>query len=165
MKALIFSDVHGAKKRLVDILETHTDVDYRISLGDHELNQSFLNDYQIIAVKGNYPMDVGIGYDHVLNIGNKHVLITHGHHYWIKSGYDMLLSTMRKNNIDVCFHGHSHEIAFYQSHLKTIINPGAVSFARGKETESYCVVEVLKAQWRVTWYDARHHTKIKEEHL
>ncbi len=161
MKVLIFSDVHGAQKRLLDILKSHDDAEIIISLGDHELSSHFLKTHQIIAVKGNYPMDVGVGYTHEQMIGNKKVFFTHGHHYWIKSGFDRLLLAMTATGAQVCFHGHTHQIGFTQFSGRTIINPGAVSFARGKEPESYCVVEVKKDQWLIKWYDALKHTVLK----
>ncbi len=161
MKILIFSDVHGAQKRLVTILNHHHDADLNISLGDHELNKQFLNTHNILAVKGNYPMDVGVGYTHEQMIGNKKVFFTHGHHYWIKSGYDRLLLAMDSIDAQVCFHGHTHVIGFTQFKGRTIINPGAVSFARGNEPESYCVVCSTPNQWQITWYDAIKHTVLK----
>ena len=68
MKIVVFSDAHGNKKAIERILDFNPDATHIISLGDSELRHNYLLDLNIIAVKGNYPLDGGIGYESILEI-------------------------------------------------------------------------------------------------
>jgi len=161
MKILIFSDVHGRKDRLEGILKEHSDADYRLSLGDTELNNNYLKSRDIIGVKGNYPFDPGVGYDYTLKLKEFNLFLTHGHKYQIKFGLDTLYYKMLEEEARFCFHGHTHVIRFDDIEDRYIINPGAVNHPRGKEPASYLIMTINESIV-FKWYDAINHTLLKE---
>ncbi len=165
MKILIFSDVHGKKERLEAILKAHEDAKYKISLGDSELRTKFLQKHDIIAIKGNYPFDAGFTYEHVLDIEGRTLLLTHGHKYRVKSGYEQFYFKILETEADLAFHGHTHMVTCEEVSGKYILNPGAVNHARGKFAESYITLYLNKASVEVIWRDAYNHNAIKKENL
>jgi len=161
LKCLIFSDVHRHKKRFLGILREHSDATYILSLGDSEFSHSYLKEKNVIGVKGNYPMDGGLGYDYTLTTGGKTLFITHGHKYSVKYGYDKLYYKMQEEQADFCFHGHTHQISFEDVGKGYIINPGAVNHPRGSYPASYLVM-FIEETVTFKWYDAENHTLLKE---
>ncbi len=160
MKALVVSDVHGQKKRLEGILDAHQDAELIISLGDSELKQKFLQDRDIIAIKGNYPLDKGFAYDHVMDIDGITTLLVHGHRHKVRSGLSKLYHYMVKKNASLALFGHTHQLTFEHCQGRFLINPGSVDASRGMETESYLTMQISKEAIALTWHDARLHHSI-----
>ncbi len=157
MKVLMFSDVHGHKERLNQILTTHEDAHYMISLGDSELKQKYLQQHDIIAIKGNYPFDAGIAYKHVCVINGWKFLLTHGHKERIKQGYETIYYTMLEAEVDIAFYGHTHVPDFKHISGKHIINPGAVHRPRGSIGPTYLIMELEKQSITLNWHHAQSH--------
>ncbi|TVP95212.1 MAG: YfcE family phosphodiesterase [Acholeplasmatales bacterium] len=160
MKILVVSDIHRDKKRLDAILNEHTDASLRISLGDSELSSRTLSDKDILAVKGNYPFDAGIGYDHVLTVSGRRWLLTHGHKYGVRNQLEELYAAMQDQTCEVALYGHTHRAAWTKRKGCLMINPGSISQSRDDKPESYLIVSGDAAQWVFSWYDARYHTLI-----
>ncbi len=165
MKVLVFSDVHGNKDRLEAILKEHEDAKYTISLGDSELRHKFLQEKDIIAIKGNYPFDAGFTYEHVMAIEGKRFLLTHGHKNRIKAGYEQLHLTMLEKEVDFALHGHTHIADFQNISGKYIINPGAVHRARENSVASYLTIHFQPETLRFVWHNAETHEPIREEKI
>lgn len=158
MKILIVSDIHRHKQRLDAILQEHTDTTLRISLGDSELTQRTLNERNILAVKGNYPFDAGVGYDHILSVAGSKWFLTHGHKHGVRHQLEDLLHVMQAENCDVALYGHTHRASWTRRADKLLINPGSISQSRDHKPESYVVVTGDESHWLFTWYDAQFHT-------
>ncbi len=163
MKLLIFSDVHGLKERLIEILDKHKDADYKISLGDSELRRKFLQKNDIIAVKGNYPLDAGVGYEQTIDIKGIRWLLVHGHKNKVKSGYETLYYKILETEADVALHGHTHILHFDEVSGKYIINPGAINNARGNYDESYLIATIHDKTVELEWKSVYTHENIREE--
>ncbi|MFP4286646.1 MAG: metallophosphoesterase family protein [Candidatus Izemoplasmataceae bacterium] len=162
-RLIIFSDVHKQKNRLEAILKEHMDATLFISLGDTELKSSFLEQHDIIAIKGNYPFDAGFTYEHEMTIENKKFLFVHGHKYGIRHGIEKLYERMLESNIDFAFYGHTHVAAFDTVENRYLINPGAVYKSRSEINDSYIVFEIDKDHIEIKWLDAINHTLIEHK--
>ncbi|MFW5913653.1 MAG: metallophosphoesterase family protein [Bacillota bacterium] len=162
MKVLVISDVHGAKKRMLDILKTHEDADVTISLGDSEMKRSFMEKHDIIAIKGNYPFDGGFTYEHVMNLDGVRTLLTHGHRLKVQNGLDRLYHRMVKDEAHLSLFGHLHKIVFEHSQGRYMINPGSVGSTRSTQNESYLVMTFNEKAIDLTWYDAENHEPISD---
>ncbi len=165
MKILVFSDVHGNQEQFKDLLSTHEDAQYVISLGDSELKHHVLQHHDIIAVKGNYPFDAGIGYKHVCKIDGWVFLLTHGHKERIKHGYETLYYAMLEAEADVAFYGHTHIPDFKHISGKYIINPGAVHRPRTPQGPSYLVLDLEKESIVFQWYHAKTHEVLSTKQI
>ena len=162
MKLLIFSDVHRNKKRLEAILEEHQDAEYTISLGDTELKCKFLEDKDIVAIRGNYPFDAGFADEHVMTIEGKRFLFMHGHKYRVQRGIERLYYKVREVEADFTFYGHTHVASFDEVENAYLINPGAIHKSRSELPESYMTVVFIEKEIVLSWLDAANHALLKE---
>lgn len=162
MKALVLSDVHGAKKRLLDILDHHRDADVTISLGDSEMKRSFMEKHDIIAIKGNYPFDGGFTHEHVMTLGGVRTLLVHGHRLRVQNGLDRIYHRMVGEDAPIALFGHLHKIVFQHCQGRYLINPGSVGASRGQEAETYMVMHFGETHIDLTWQDARSHEIVSD---
>lgn len=165
MKVLVFSDVHGQKERLIDILKAHEDAKYIISLGDSELKQDFLQKHDIIAIKGNFPFDSGFTYEHTMEIAGRQLYLTHGHKTKVKYGYETIYHKMLNHEAELALHGHTHTINLTNIAGKYIINPGALHRPRGMNKPTYCILIFEADHIKAKWLDAHSHKPVKQQSL
>jgi len=148
VKLLIFSDSHGRIGSMQAVLEKMAGyIDVVLHLGDNvndikRLNQvcTSASSLNFFYVPGN--CDYHNKTDEIIELNGRRILLTHGHVQNVKQGLDILRKTAAKNNVDACFFGHTHvaHIEFFKDIL--ILNPGSISFPRGRHGASYAVVEV-----------------------
>ena len=131
MRLVVTSDVHRRTSCLFDIVERHIDnADLFINLGDSKNEvEELLMVYpklNIECVSGN--CDFGSTYPAYKTIicKEKRVFITHGHPFYVKHGYEMLMQKAREEKADICLFGHTH--IPYTEIVDGIyyMNPGAV---------------------------------------
>lgn len=143
MKILLISDSHFENTPLKNITEKHIDkVDYFIHCGDSSLNadDSLLQRY--LVVKGNHDND-SFKDNIIININQYRCLIIHGNNFDIYLGYEKLLDFIKKNNINICFHGHTHIPSFYHQDNIYIINPGSIMINRASYGfGTYAIVDI-----------------------
>ena len=142
MKLVIISDVHGKKTLLERILRFNPDADNFLSLGDTEMTLDYLLDLDIIGVKGNYPRDPGLGYEHFMTFNGKKFMLTHGHKYGVHKGLKKLAKKAIQENIDVILYGHTHIAHALYCNDTLLLNPGSVYRPRNKQQPSYCIMYV-----------------------
>lgn len=142
MKLVVFSDVHGNKFLLERIIEFNPDADAFLSLGDSELSQDYLQDLDIIGVKGNYPRDPGIGYEHTMVLKGKKFFLTHGHKYGVHRSMKKLAKKAIQDDIDVVLYGHTHIAQALYCDQILLLNPGSVNRSRNVENPSYCIMHI-----------------------
>jgi len=150
MKLVIFSDVHGRKILLERILRFNPDADNVISLGDSELTLDYLSDLDIISVKGNYPRDPGLAYEHFMTLNGKKFMLTHGHKYSVQRGLKKLANKAMKDGIDVVLYGHTHIAQALYVNDTLLLNPGSVYSSRNNVYPSYCIMYVSD-QGKITY--------------
>ncbi len=142
MKVIVFSDVHGNQALLERIISFNPDADYFLSLGDSELSMDYLLDLDIIGVKGNYPRDAGVGYDHQITLNGLKILMTHGHKYGVQRSLKKLLKAGFDGDYDLILYGHTHIAKVDKVSNLTLINPGSVYRPRSKVNSSYLTLEI-----------------------
>lgn len=136
MKILVFSDSHGNSKNIKNALEIHGGVcDLVIFLGDGIKDIEYIKekypDITFYIVKGNCDLFQG-GYQgtSVLDLDGIRVLITHGHLYNAKYGYERLVYAALENEADAVFFGHTHiptdEIVDCGQKRVHLFNPGSI---------------------------------------
>ena len=81
-------------------------------------------------VKGNNDFFSDCPSEQIFNIGDKKVLITHGHCYYVYRGTDELKRAARQNGVDIVMFGHTHIPHFEDEDGIVILNPGSVTYPR-----------------------------------
>jgi putative phosphoesterase len=125
VKILITSDVHSNLKNLNEITKKENNISYHFDLGDFVSDTSNNND--IIYVKGNCDFGSEKPLEIIITLDNKKMLFVHGHKFNVKSGLQLLSAYCNKNNIDICFYGHTHIASIIKINSCTFINPGSVN--------------------------------------
>ncbi len=157
MLVLVMSDIHGAKRRFEDIVKQHENANYFISLGDSELKHKLLEKNDIIAIKGNYPFDKGFTYEHVMDLMGRRLLLTHGHRYRVRSGYDKLYYRMLESESVLALHGHTHIPGYQKIENRYVLNPGSVAQGRSGHPDTYMLLEFGESKVEAIWKDASTH--------
>lgn len=161
MKLLVVSDTHLQNETFKQLNEKYQNMDYYIHCGDSSLtiNDPLLKKYH--TVKGNHD-DEDFPYNIILSINNYRCLITHGHKFNIYYGNNQIDQFMHENNIDICFHGHTHVPAYTIMNNHHIINPGSLMINRGTYGfGTYAIVE-LNDDIKVTYYNSETHEECTE---
>ncbi len=130
MKILVISDSHGNFEKMRELFFKDN---YRavIFLGDVIRDADRLYDISgavpVYKVSGNCDFYSPDTYDEqIIELGNKKILITHGHKYSVKSGYHRLREAAKLKQVDIALFGHTH-IPFYEKQDGLILaNPGAL---------------------------------------
>lgn len=158
MKILCVSDSHLENDILKNITDHYKQMNCYIHCGDSSLpkDDPLLEKYYVVEGNHDYP---DFPQDIILQIGRYRCLITHGHHYKVYYGYDELLSYMDKENIDICFHGHTHVPTYYTNHDKIIINPGSTMINRASYGFGTYAIVTIDATVTIQFY---HHITHEE---
>lgn len=112
-KYVIFSDVHGRRDRVQELLARHRDANGFLFLGDGlcDLDESLFaaNGCALVCVRGNcdvFALDTPE--ETMLDLGGVRLLLTHGHRYSVKSGLARALAVASKRGADALLFGHTH---------------------------------------------------------
>lgn len=145
MKWLVFSDSHGSLDYMKQAIELEQP-DRVLHLGDvirdaERLSECFPQ-LEMIWVVGNcdgYSGDDRAPAERELFMGEKRILMCHGHTYQVKLGIGALLSEGRARGADAVLFGHTHEPVCFQEGGMWVMNPGTV---RGFPAATYGVMEL-----------------------
>lgn len=148
MKILIVSDTHKKHDNLVRILKREEDIDLMIHLGDSEGYEDYIAELAgcpVEIVSGNNDFFTDLDREKELEIGKYHVLITHGHYYYVAMGVEDLKKEALGRGMDVVMFGHTHRPLLDYSRGIVTLNPGSVSFPRKEgRRPSYALMELDK---------------------
>jgi len=100
----------------------------------------------------NYPSEV------VFRAGGMRILITHGHLYNVKSGYQRLVYRAEELQAETIIFGHTHISEFTQLGGIWLINPGSLSAARSYGKPSFAIIELQDGQIDVKLHTLDHCT-------
>ncbi|MDD8048666.1 MAG: metallophosphoesterase [Thomasclavelia sp.] len=152
MKVMILSDSHFLNKHdLLEILHQQK-CNYYIHCGDIYMPFEGLGMTSFYNVRGNndghqIPIELNLEIDHL------NFYVTHGHLYDVDFTLDNLLDYAKDNNKDVVLFGHTHRPTYEIIDDIIFINPGSLSFPRGKYRKpTYAIFDTQSKN--VTFYDA-----------
>lgn len=145
---LVFSDTHGELKAVERAMARFPQADV-IHLGDYVRDVLRLAarhpDRRIIGISGNCDMNADetrFPVERQIEIEGKRLLLTHGHKYGVKYGYERLLERARSGGFDLVLFGHTHIAADVERLGCHLLNPGSASQPRGVEGPSFALVEI-----------------------
>lgn len=145
MKVIVISDSHGNYRNFKRILDTNTDADFIIHLGDGENDLSDLNTdnislaKKIIYVGGNCDMGMHKR-THIIEIGGVQVFLAHGDNYKIKTDKAVIAKAAEKEGCKAAFFGHSHIRYCETVNGVFLLNPGSCDMQADGTRPSYAVV-------------------------
>lgn len=135
MKIVVFSDSHGKLDWMIAAVEMERP-DHIFFLGDHERDGWDLSRlYPLIpvnAVKGN--CDWGSGMDEwLIELEGVRFLLTHGHLYGAKTGFDRLDAAGIRTGADMVCFGHTHmPVSICRPDGIKLFNPGTIGGPYGQ---------------------------------
>ena len=132
MKLLIISDIHGNLENLKKVVKLHKDADHILCAGDIGLSKVDVEKYNVIAVKGNCDYYLDMPLERILDLGDKKILLTHGHLENVKYGIDALIHKAKSHGVDIVCFGHIHYPILKEIDNILFINPGALSDIKGQ---------------------------------
>lgn len=142
MKIVVFSDVHGQKHIIEKIIRFNPDADYFLSLGDTEVSHDYLLDLDIIAVKGNYPRDPGLAYEHFITFKGVKLFLTHGHKLGVHRSLKKVMKVAFQNDVNIALYGHTHIAKVDKAHNLVMINPGSCYRPRNTLPPTYIILSI-----------------------
>jgi uncharacterized protein len=152
-KVLIVSDSHGWKDELQYLKHKHSSVDVLIHCGDSELmaDDDAINGF--VTVRGNCDYEKEFSEDAVVEVADRKIFVTHGHHYNVKSSLMSLGYRAKEVNANIVCFGHSHLLGFEMVDGILFINPGSIRLPRGRHERTYVILEIKDHHIEVKVYD------------
>lgn len=146
MKVLIVSDTHGNHKNLDKILESVSDVDMFIHLGDVEGGEEYLDavvSCEKHMVRGNNDFFSELPKEEEFQIGKYKVFITHGHGHYVSLDSEYIKEEGKARRVDLVMFGHTHRPFLYEDDEIIVLNPGSLSYPRQEGRKgSYMIMEL-----------------------
>ena len=148
MRILIVSGTHKHNDTFVRVLERIGQVEMVIHCGDAEGGEYFMQEIAgcpLHIVMGNNDFFSELPKEITLNIKDMNILITHGHDYYVNSGYEVLRKEAKARGFQIVMFGHTHRPVIDQSDGIVVLNPGSLTYPRQEgKRPSYIVMEVNK---------------------
>ncbi len=133
MRVLVVSDNHGVTSDIYKIID-RVKPDMIYHLGDGEGSTIEIKERSrlpMIAVAGNCDWgSATLPKVSVDQIGEHKVMLTHGHLYGVKSGYERLVAEAKERGCDVVIYGHTHIPELEEVDGVMIMNPGSVEWPK-----------------------------------
>ncbi len=114
MRLIVTSDTHRSSRNFFNIVERHKDNKdvLFINLGDSEAEvedfKMFYPKLRLENAVGNCDWSNTYPVYKMLKCSSKKVLITHGHKFYVKHGYQKLEEFARQEGADIVLFGHTH---------------------------------------------------------
>ena len=126
----LLSDSHGARIDVENLI-MENNFDYVFFLGDGLEDFEFVyTDSKIEKVCGNCDFFSRVDITKFVNVEDKRIMITHGHHFRVKLTMNLLVQSAKQNFCDIVCFGHTHIQEVVENYVITFINPG--SFRNGE---------------------------------
>lgn len=144
MKVLIISDTHGKHENLKTVLDRERPIDLVVHLGDAEGYEDTIQKLAacpLEIVSGNSDFFSALDQEKEIEIGNCHVLITHGHYYCVNTGLEDIKKEAEGRGCDIVMFGHTHRPLVDYGKKVIALNPGSLSYPRQEgKRPSYIVM-------------------------
>jgi uncharacterized protein len=152
-KVLIVSDSHGWKDELQYLKHKYSSVDVMIHCGDSELtvDDDAINGF--VTVRGNCDYEKAFPEDTVVDVADRKIFVTHGHHYNVKSSLMGLSYRAKEVSADIVCFGHSHLLGIEMVGGTLFINPGSIRLPRGRHERTYVLLDIKDHLIEVSVYD------------
>lgn len=160
MKIVLFSDSHGDKNALEQIIAQESDADLFLHLGDglRELHEIKVErpELTIAGVKGNNDFYFEENNSLTIELFEKRLFFTHGHIFGVKNGLSRIRREAQDMDVSLVAFGHTHKALLTEDNGIFYINPGSASLAFSYANPSYGVIiidknEIKPSIVRIDW--------------
>lgn len=134
MKILVTSDSHGNLKNLKKIVDKYgVNADIVVHCGDGPRGEAmWLKEYcknsTVVCVRGNCDFSSTLNDVEMICAEGKTIMITHGHLYGVKFGFEKLSYAAEDKGADIVLFGHTHIPVDTVMGTVRLINPGSCSY-------------------------------------
>ena len=146
MRVLIVSDTHKDNRNYFIALNRERPLDYVIHCGDCGGDESLLEvaaGCPLYVVAGNTDYYSSLPREIMTDIAGYKIMITHGHHYYVNDGNEILKDYAMGEGCNLAFYGHTHVPEIDEQDEITVVNPGSLSYPRQEgKRPSYAVMEI-----------------------
>lgn len=151
IKVVVLSDTHRNKNVIEQI--TKIAADAYIHCGDSELSYDDPVLQNIYTVRGNCDLDERFPLSKLIVVGDKRILVVHGHQHNVKSSLMSLHYLAQEQDANIVLFGHSHLYGAEMIENILFVNPGSPLYPRGGKRETYAIIEWDEQQLRVQFSD------------
>ena len=133
MRILVISDTHRKDENVEKILKKEGSFDRVFHLGDVEGSQKKLIRMvkcPVDMVAGNNDILGDLPKEKELELCGHHILLTHGHYYYVSLDTGMLGSDAGAIGFDIVLYGHTHRPKIEDRNGVILVNPGSVAYPR-----------------------------------
>ncbi len=146
MKIVVFSDTHGLTSSAEKIVDSNTDADLFIFLGDGENDYNYVSrknpQKNFLAVSGNCDYSASLPEVGEFFLKGKKIVYTHGHRYNVRSSVDVLYYLAKEREADIVLFGHTHQRFYSVIDGIHFLNPGSAALPRDGSGKSYAVIDL-----------------------
>lgn len=151
----VLSDTHGRLHNAEQAVKAIKGMELLLHAGD------FVSDaYQIeklfncktICVAGNCDFYASEPEEKIFELEGFKVLLTHGHLYGVKYGYDRLLGRAKEVSANIVVFGHTHMTENVIIENVLLLNPGSLAFPRSGGSGTYAVLNIEKGKTETRIY-------------
>lgn len=130
-RILVFSDSHGNKENVSELLSEINNYNKVIFLGDGLSDLNWYRNYfinKIDVVKGNGDLFMSTAPTELdFTVEGVNIIATHGHLYGVKGGLEKIENKATLLNSHLVLYGHTHKQKISESNGITFLNPGSLS--------------------------------------
>jgi len=142
---LVVADTHGDITLLKQLVKKYKNYDYLIHLGDYSKDIYKVEfDGIVVSVRGNRDLNRDVKQEHILEIMNHRIFLTHGHKYHVKYGIDRLFLKSLEINSTITLFGHTHVPFKENIDGVFLLNPGSLSRPAYGNIKTYGVIKLTK---------------------
>lgn len=145
MRILLLSDSHGYTNYIMKAVKKVNDAGMVIHLGDFVkdmiLVQEQFKNIRCEIVCGNNDWTRHFPAEKILEVEGKRILITHGHHYNVKTDYQRIVNKGKALKADAVFFGHTHVREEFFSDGMLVLNPGSIGIP-SDSIRTFCVIDI-----------------------
>ncbi len=153
MKIIVMSDSHSDKETVKIVSSVEGEAYFHC--GDSELAYDDPVLHSTYKVRGNCDFNPGFPSEVVATVGEKTILMVHGHQHDVKSSLQGLYEAAKIHNADIVLFGHSH---LYGAEMKEgilFVNPGSTILPRGGKAPTYATIE-WDERFKIEFKDMKH---------
>lgn len=143
----VISDTHGDINSAVKAVQQMLPLDFVIHLGDFAEDGNLLEErvgIKVMGVKGNCDFHSPLPEDRLIDVCDKKIFVTHGHHYDVKWNYHRIFYKGLEVEADVVLFGHTHVATRFIEEGVLVMNPGSTSRPRKHNEKTFALLEVGK---------------------
>lgn len=159
MHYIIMSDNHGDEAVLKDIIQHYPQAKGRIiHCGDSQMSADLSIWDGVVKVRGNCDYEGAFPMEEQVQMGAHRAFVAHGHYFSVNSGVERIAQVAKQHGATIVCYGHTHQLSCIESNGVICINPGSVSYPRGRYAHlpTYAILKVDEKSITVHYMTTTH---------